>query len=77
MSVQKAKSNKMENASTHQIVNQVSDGTVLNANKYHVIQVLHTIIHVDVVKLQLTNALLVLIGMVSDVSTLLTYVQLV
>ena len=74
---QKVKSNKMKNVLILQIVSLVLNGIEQNAKKYLVIQVLLLTTHVDAVKSQLMNVQLVLIGIVSDVSILLTSVLMV
>lgn len=67
----------MENVLILQHVNQVLNGMESNVNKSFVILVLHIITLAVVAKPQLINALLVPIGMVSDVFILLTYVLMV
>ena len=73
----KVKSNKMKNVLILQIVSLVLYGIEQNAKKYLVIQVLPLTTHVDAVKSQLMNVQLVLIGIASDVSILLTSVLMV
>lgn len=75
--VQEDNLRKMENVLTHHHVNKDSNGMEIHVKKYPVILVLHTITLAVVVKPQLINAQLELIGMVLDVFILLTYVQLV
>lgn len=75
VSVHKVNSNKMENVSTTQLVKQDINGMESNALPFHVSQVPHMPMHVDVVKPQFMLAQQVLIGMVIDVFTLQTSAQ--
>lgn len=75
--VQEDNSKKMENVLINHHVNKDLDGMIFHVKKFLVILVLHTITLAVVVKLLSTNVQLELIGMVSDVFTLLIYAQLV
>ncbi len=67
----------MEHAITIRAAKLDSNGMENNALLSHVLQVLHTVAHVDVVKLQSLLVQLAPIGMVTDAFTLLTSVPLV
>jgi hypothetical protein len=65
--VQEDNLKKMADVLTHHHVNKDLNGMEIHVKKLFVILVLHTIILVVVVKLQLINVQLELIGMVLDV----------
>ncbi len=77
MSAQQDNSNRTINVSTCQHVKLDSLGTGKPALLFHVIQDLHSLAHAIVVRPQFTHAHQVPIGMVIDVSILLTSAPLV